>query len=325
MKGYARAKQALNAGNYEDIVEACTEEIAMDADHRLEALLLRGTFYMLTGSFEGALSDFNIIINSNNAPVDLRSTALVKRASLNIQSEQHQKGFEDFSAAEQLDPENADVYHQRGQVYVLLEKLEEALEDFRKAVELEPKLCSAYVQKCYAEYRYACIVQNQMQLFDAISATQKAIELFPTNIESYNILAQILTEQQQFDKADALFEKAIKMAPTHASLYVHRGLLQLQWNGDIAKALECLNKAIEVDPKCELAYETLGTIQVQRGLLENAVELFEKALLLSRSELEMMHLCSLRNASMAQLSVVKKLGLDLSSLSTLSPLSGGLA
>lgn len=328
LKGFARAKQALNDGNYEDVIVACTEEIESsesESKHKLEAILLRGTFRLLTGSMPEALSDFDTIINDENAPVAFRSNALIKRASLNVQSEQHQKGFEDFSAAQQLDPENADVYHQRGQVYVLLEKLEEALEDFRKAVDLAPKLCSAYVQKCYAEYRYACVVQDQARLFDAVNATQKATELFPNNIESYNILAQILTEQQQFDKADALFEKAMKMAPTHASLYVHRGLLQLQWNGDITKALEYLNKAIEIDPKCELAYETLGTIQVQRGLLENAVELFEKALLLSRSELEMVHLCSLRNASVAQLSVVKKLGLDLSSLSALSPLSGGFA
>lgn len=326
LKGYSRAKQSLHDGNYEDIINACTEELkSNETQHKFEALLLRGTFHLLTGSLAEALIDFDTIINNEEAPIAFRSNALIKRASLNVQSEQQQKGFEDFYAAEKLDPTNADVYHQRGQVYVLLEKLEEALQDFRKAVQLAPKLCSAYVQKCYAEYRYACLVQDQMLLFDAISATQKATEIFPNNIESYNILAQILTEQQQFDKADSLFERAIKMAPTHASLYVHRGLLQLQWNGDITKALEFLNKAIEVDPKCELAYETLGTIQVQRGLLENAVELFEKALLLSRSELEMVHLCSLRNASVAQLSVVKKLGLDLSSLSTLSPLQAGLA
>lgn len=306
---------------YDQVIPACTEEIESteaEAHHKFEATLLRGTFYLLIGSLAEALNDFDCIIDSDDASIAIKSNALIKRASLNVQSEQHQKGFEDFASAEMLDPENADVYHQRGQVYVLLEKLEEALADFNKAVELAPKLCSAYVQKCYAEYRYACTIQNQVQLYNAIQATQKAIEIFPTNIESYNILAQILTEQQQFDKADELFEKAIALAPTHASLYVHRGLLFLQWNGDIQKALEYLNKAIDIDEKCELAYETLGTIQVQRGLLESAVELFEKALKLCRSELEMIHLFSLRNAAIAQISVAKKLGLDLSSLSALS-------
>jgi len=251
--------------------------------------------------------------------VAFRSNALVKRASLNVQSEQHEQGFADFLAAEQLDPKNGDIYHQRGQVYTLLERLSDASTDFEKAVKYAPESCSAYVQKCYAEYRTACLAQNQVQLYHAMQACQKAITMFPKSIESFNVMAQILTEQQQFDKADELFEKAIALAPTTASLYVHRGLLYLQWNGDIKKALEYLNKAIEIDEKCELAYETLGTIQVQRGMLDNAVELFEKALQLTRSELEMVHLYSLRNAAIAQLNVAKKLGLDLSSLSALAP------
>lgn len=50
-----------------------------------------------------------------------------------------------------------------------------------------------------------------------------------------------------------------------AGLFVHRGLLLLQWKGDINEALKLLEKAIEVDDKCEFAYETLGTVEVQRG------------------------------------------------------------
>lgn len=319
LKGFALARASVNDSHFEKVIGACTDEIdAPDSAHKLEATLLRGTFHLLVGSLTEALKDFDKVIDCEDSSIALKVNALIKRASLNVQSEQHQKGFEDFAAAENLDTQSADVYHQRGQVFVLLEKLEEALADFHKAAILAPKLCSAYVQKCYAEYRYALAVQNQVQVYNAIQATQKAIDMFPNNIESYNILAQILTEQQQFDKADDLFERAIALAPTHASLYVHRGLLYLQWNGDIQKALEYLNKAIEVDDKCELAYETLGTIQVQRGLLERAIELFEKALTLSRTEIEMVHLFSLRNAAIAQLNVAKKLGLDLSSLSALS-------
>lgn len=306
---------------YEDIIPACTKEIESnnsESKFKIEAKLLRGTMYLLVGSLKEAMNDFDDIINDSEVSTAIKVNALVKRASLNVQNEQHQKGFEDFNAAEKLDSENADVYHQRGQVYILLEKLDEALMDFQRAVELAPEMCSAHVQKCYTDYRHACMIQNQVQIYNAIQATHRIAEKFPNNIECFNILAQILSEQQQFDKADVLFEKAIVLQPTQASLYVHRGLLRLQWTGDITKALELLNKAIEVDDKCELAYETLGTIQVQRGLLENAIELFEKALKLCRSEMEMVHIYSLRNAAIAQLNVSKKLGLDLSSLSALS-------
>lgn len=319
--GLSRAKKALKDGKYEDIIPACNEEIDNESDddekRKLEARLLRGTMFLLLGSLADASNDFDYIINSPTVDTAIKVNALVKRASLNVQNDQHEKGFEDFAMAEKLDPTNADVFNQRGQVYVLLEKLDEAMADFNAAVELVPEMCSAVVQKCYAEYRYALEIQNQVQIYNAIQATHRAVEKFPNNVECYNILAQILSEQQQFDKADEIFEKAIKLQPTQATLYVHRGLLHLQWNGDIKKSLELLNKAIEIDDKCELAFETLGTIQVQRGMLDDAIQLFEKALKLCHSEMEMVHIYSLRNAAIAQLNVAKKLGLDLSSMSAL--------
>lgn len=327
-RGLGRAKKALKEANYDDIIPACTEEIdAMETEEtrKIEARLLRGTMYLLIGILANATPDFDYVVNSSVASSAAKVNALVKRASLNVQNDEHKNAFDDFSAAEKLDPQNADIYHQRGQVYVLLDKLDEALVDFNTAVDLAPTMCSALVQKCYAEYRHACQIQNQVQIYNAIQGTHRVAEKFPNNIECYNILAQILSEQQQFDKADELFDKAINLQPSQASLYVHRGLLHLQWNGDIKKSLELLNKAIEVDDKCELAYETLGTIEVQRGLLENAIQLFEKALTLCRSEMEMVHIYSLRNAAIAQLSVAKKLGLDLSSLSALSATGGAFA
>lgn len=324
LKGFALARDAVKSEKYDQVIDACTEEIDTNGKYQLEATLLRGTFYILTARFDDALNDFASVINNKNTSKAMKVSALIKRALVYIQTDEQQKGFEDFTAAEELNAKVADIYYQRGQVYVLLERLDEALADFTKAVILAPNLCAAAVQKCYAEYRYAMTIQNQVQIYNAIQAAQATVEKFSEHVDGYNILAQILTEQQQFDKADELFEKAIKLAPTQASLYVHRGLLYLQWNGDIQRALDLINKAIEVDDKCELAYETLGTIQVQRGQLESAIGLFEKALKLCLTEIEMVHLYSLRNAAIAQLNVAKKLGLDLSSLSAMG-LSNGLA
>jgi len=44
-----------------------------------------------------------------------------------------------------------------------------------------------------------------------------------------------------------------------------RSLLQLQWKQDVDLGLELISKAIEIDNKCDFAYETLGTIEVQRS------------------------------------------------------------
>lgn len=55
-----------------------------------------------------------------------------------------------------------------------------------------------------------------------------------------------------------------------------------------------------------------------RGDMEGAVEMFEKAIALSKSESEMAHLYSLLDAAQVQMKVAKKLGIPI-------PLGGGSA
>lgn len=87
-----------------------------------------------------------------------------------------------------------------------------------------------------------------------------------------------MTEIQEYRKADMYYAKAIEKDPENANAYVHRGLLQLQWNGNgplaIVKTVEYINKALELDDKCELGYETLGTIEVQRYIFNEISFLF---------------------------------------------------
>lgn len=73
-----------------------------------------------------------------------------------------------------------------------------------------------------------------------------------------------MAETEQYDKADMYFSKAIEKDPKNAIVYVQKGLLQIQWNGNINKAVEYFRKAIEIDDKCEQAYESLGSFEVQR-------------------------------------------------------------
>lgn len=38
----------------------------------------------------------------------------------------------------------------------------------------------------------------------------------------------------------------------------------LQWRQDVEKAADLVNEALEIDDKCDFAYETLATLEVQR-------------------------------------------------------------
>ncbi|XP_067009479.1 mitochondrial import receptor subunit TOM70 [Anabrus simplex] len=311
LRGFAQAKQAFAKLNYDDIVPACTEEIDSDGPHKLESLVLRATFYLLLGDHASAFKDFQTVIDDENADVKLRVNALIKRASLHMQLEQAAKSLEDFNMAAKLDANNSDVYHHRGQVHLLMEKVNDAMDDFKKAVTLSPNFPIAYVQKCYTDYRHAFQSRNMEKMEEVMKDFQSAIQRFPTCSECYTLFAQVLCDQQEYEKADSYFRKATEVEPDNATVYVHRGLLQLQWTGDVPKAMELIKQALKMDDRCEFGYETLGTIEVQRGNLRHAVELFDKAIPLAKTELEMSHLFSLRDAAVAQATVAEKMGIPI--------------
>ena len=68
---------------------------------------------------------------------------------------------------------------------------------------------------------------------------------------------------QEFDRADELYQAGMKVDSANANLLVHRGLVTLQAKGDIAKA----------------------------------VKLFDKAIPLANTDLEMCHMIGLRDAA----------------------------
>ncbi|OWR41586.1 mitochondrial import receptor subunit TOM70 like protein [Danaus plexippus plexippus] len=307
--GFAKAKHALDSLDYESVVDACTEELDSNGKYKFEALLLRATFYLLLGRHDEALTDLAAVIDSD-APVKVRVNALIKRASLFTQLENTDRCLEDFATAAKLDPNNSDIYHHRGQVYLLLERMDEATAEFAKAVELNPDFSIAYIQKCYADYRHAQLHKNVTALTQVRADFERALERFPRCAEVYILYAQVLSDQQEWGHAEALFESALAVDPSNATLYVHKGLVQLQKSTDFDKAVKLINKAIEIDDKCDFAYETLGTIEVQRGNLRRSLELFEKAIALAKTEQEMTHLFSLKDAAAAQLKVSERWGLD---------------
>lgn len=313
--GFKKIVKALDDQDYDNIISLCTNEINNKQSEEvlpweMETLLLRATFYLLLGNHEAALEDFETIINSPNASTEIKVNALIQRASLYMQLENPDKGFIDFDLAINLDPNCSDIYHHRGQVDLLMDKMDEAKEDYQKAVDLNPDFGLTNIQKCYTDYRYAMNKRNVQMVEVCLENFKKIIDKFPDCPECYTLYAEVLSETMDYASADKYFAKAIEKDPNNATTYVHRGLMHLQWNNDINKAIEYINEALKLDDKCKFGYETLGTIEVQRGNLKEAIELFDKAIALGRTSMELTHIFSLRDGAKAQIVIRDRLGLD---------------
>lgn len=316
LSGFNRAKQGLAAEEYDEVIEACSQEIKYNGAHTDEARLLRGTFYILMKQQTEAMEDLCFLIDSQDTNVKIKVNALIKRASLFIQQckdpqKDPELSFADFAQAAEIDPENADIYHHRGQVHLLTDQMNKAMVDFNKAVTINPGFPVAYAQKLFTDYRAATMIGDSHKISQVITEFESALERFPKCVETYALWAQVLSDQQDFDRADELYKKAFIVDPNNANLLVHRGLLALQSTGNVEAAVNLMQEALKLDEKCEFAYETLGTIEVQRGNLKRAIELFDKAIPLANTELEMAHLFGLRDAAMAQITVSAKFGITM--------------
>lgn len=282
-----RALAKLKDRDYESIIGLCTEELqrsdeGQDPKNKRLARILRGTFHSIMGDHDAAVKDLTDVFEDPQAEDPLRVNALVKRATLRMQLGASEESLHDLMMAAELGPNSADVFHHRGQVYMLLDRVAEAMADFEKAVTLNPNFPIALVQKLYTDYRLAVAASDPRKVSASMKAFEAAIRQFPTCPECYLLYAQVLSDQQEFKSADENFKKALEVDPGNATAHVHRGLLQLQWEGNVDAAVKLIESAIRMDPRCEFAYETLGTIEVQRGNLSRAIELFDQAVPLSK-------------------------------------------
>ncbi|XP_071957600.1 mitochondrial import receptor subunit TOM70-like [Antedon mediterranea] len=309
LRCYLKAKKLFHTGKYDEVVQNCIEEIESDGEYKYEALLMKATFFLLMGQAEWAVPDLDQLIEKEDADKKLRANALIKRGSMHMQEGNSAPAMADFATAVQLDPDNPDIYHHRGQLNLLLEKVDEAVKDFEKCNELNDDFGLAFAQHSYAKYRLSMLQQSPLQMQNAMQMLDTCTTKFPKCAEGFALLAQAQNEQGLFAQADENFKKAVKLEPDNPTAHVHRGLLHLNWKKDVQGSIDMIKEALKIDEKCDFAYETLGTIEVQRGNMDAAKEYFENAINLARTEMEMTHLYSLSVAAEIQSKVANKLNI----------------
>ncbi|KAJ8316347.1 hypothetical protein KUTeg_006361 [Tegillarca granosa] len=311
---YYIALRKLKSEEYDDIISLCTQEI--ESTKSVEARLLRGTFYYLICLIDKAIEDFDVILSEEKLDKKVHVNVLIKKGTILMQQEKNTEGLDHFAKAVRIDPDNADIYHHRGHHNIQLDRLDEAIRDLENSISKCPAFAASHVQKSFAEHKKAAagLAGTSLPLPQTVLISYKQnVDMFPDYSDARALYAQALGDAGKFDEADREFEKAIELDADNSTAFVHRGLLRLQWKQDVNDAMSMINKAIDMDSKCEYAYEVLGTLEVQRGNMDKAMEYFERAIGLARTESEMAHLYSLLDAAKAQLQVAKNLGIQMPS------------
>jgi Tfp pilus assembly protein PilF len=99
------------------------------------------------------------------------------------------------------------------------------------------------------------------------------------------------------------FDKSIEMYP-HSSLpYINKGMLYLQVKNDPVTAETLLKKAIDLDPLSDIAYGPLAQLYLTQNRVEEAIEIYNRAIEFARTEQELCAGFCCREAAAAQLNI----------------------
>ena len=117
-------------------------------------------------------------------------------------------------------------------MHLLIDETNKAIVDFSKAVSLQPNFPVAHVQKLYTDYRAANSIGDHSTINSVLEKFKEATEKFPKCVETWALYAQVMNDQQEFTRADELYQAGMKIDPQNANLLVHRGIVALQSVGE---------------------------------------------------------------------------------------------
>ncbi|OQR79791.1 mitochondrial import receptor subunit TOM70-like [Tropilaelaps mercedesae] len=311
--GYNLALQDLIAEDWNAVDPHCTEEIEKNQNKEKidKALILRAGFSIITGKVAEALADINILLSRKNVDIKVRVNGLIKKATAELHCERLEDSLTTFQEAIELDPNNADIYLHKGQVLMLMDVVDETINNFSTAVSLRPDFVSPNVQLAYTEFRAGVRFANAELQNRGKKRFEECLKKFPNDSEVMFMYSQLMMGLGEYDLAEKYLNEIVKLDPKDSTGFVHLGILALQARHDVAGAVDLMQKAIEIDSKCQLAYETLGSLYMQTGRSLESIALLERGIALAQTEAEIAHLIGLKTTAEIQMKASEILGSDL--------------
>ena len=148
-------------------------------------------------------------------------------------------------------------------------KTEEAILLLREAVSLAPSDVQAHYLLGYALWK-----QSQQEA--AVVEFRKALELDPKHVLAQYFLARIAQAKEQWIRSARLYEAIVASGQIVYDTYLQLSHVYLR-QGQTAKALQLLQKAVLESPLDGSLHYRLGQVYKQMGQLENARRLLETA------------------------------------------------
>jgi len=143
----------------------------------------------------------------------------------------------------------------------------------------------------------------------SMATFRRCMKNFENVPDVYNYYGELLLDQQKYQEAVEKFDRAVEMEQKERSVginvlpLINKALALFQWKNDFSAAGDLCQKALIIDPECDIAVATMAQLLLQQGKVSEALTYFERAAELSRTEGEIVNALSYAEATRTQLEV----------------------
>lgn len=180
------------------------------------------------------------------------------------------KAIESLSQAIGLDPDNADAYRMRAEVYTAIREDANALADLGAAIRIDPKNAKLRAARGF-------FLMSRGQGDRAVKDFDEAVSLDPTLKTAFNNRGLIKVAKNAFDDAIADFDKAIELDAEYADAFNNRGYAKFR-SGKNKEAIVDFDRALEIKPDYVNPYNNRGLVNFQEENFQAAAADFGEAL-----------------------------------------------
>lgn len=180
------------------------------------------------------------------------------------------KSAEHFRQSLKLDPHNAVVLNNYGNVLRELSKPWEAVKAYEQALNLKGDFA-----ECWSNL--AAALNESEQYKRAYQAAARAIQLEPRLAQAYNNLGDTYLAEAKYQESFESYQKATAINPKYSAALINMARAQRDMD-DPAAALLTLKNVLEIDPNNPEAHHAMGVLLEQVGEPQLAAESFKAAI-----------------------------------------------
>ncbi|PHH67529.1 hypothetical protein CDD80_766 [Ophiocordyceps camponoti-rufipedis] len=298
-----RCLEKKTADGYEEARLAFEKALELGGlgEHEALAYNLRGTMRTLLGNHADAVKDFDRSIELDPGMIQ----SYIKRASISLELGDTAKADAEFSKAIEQNSSDPDVYYHRAQANFIKGDLSEAQKDYQKSIDLDKDFIFSHIQLGVTQYKMGSIASS-------MATFRRCMKNFPKTSDVYNYYGELLLDQGNYAEAVEKFDTAIELEKQSKPMainvlaLINKSLALFHWKQDFEEPQKLCQKALIIDPECDIAVATMAQLLLQQNNVAEAVKYFERTAELARTEGEIINALSYAEATRTQVKVTEK-------------------